>query len=120
MCLARRGQVDEAIDHYRKALKIKPDFAEAHINLGNALARRGQVDEAISHYRKALEIKPENAEAHNNFGVVLAGHGQVDEALQHFQKALDLASAGKDKALADVVRAQIRLLQSETSSGKTP
>ena len=57
--LAGRGQVDEAIAHYRKALEIKPDYAEAHNNLGLALAGRGQVDEAIAHYRKALEIKPD-------------------------------------------------------------
>ena len=67
--LAGRGQVDEAIAHYQKALEIKPDYAEAHNNLGNALAGRGQVDEAIAHYRKALEIKPDYAEAHNNLGL---------------------------------------------------
>ena len=42
--LAGRGQVDEAITHYQKALEIKPDYAEAHNNLGNALADCGQVD----------------------------------------------------------------------------
>ena len=35
-------------------LEIKPDFVEAHCNLGNALAGRGQVDEAIAHLQKAL------------------------------------------------------------------
>ena len=37
--LAGRGQVDEAIAHYRKALEIKPDYAEAHNNLGERLGR---------------------------------------------------------------------------------
>ena len=57
--LADRGQVDEAIAQYRKALEIKPDYAEAHSNLGFALAGRGQFEAAIAHYRKALEIKPD-------------------------------------------------------------
>ena len=118
--MAGRGQVDEAIAHYRKALEIKPDYAEAHNNLGNALAGRGQVDEAIAHYRKALEIKPDYAEAHNNLGNALAGRGQVDEALEHYQKALGLASAGNDMAMADFVRAQITVLQSVAPSSKTP
>jgi Flp pilus assembly protein TadD len=52
--------------HYRKALELKPDYAEAHNNLGNALVSRGQTDEAMAHYRKALELKPDCAEAHNN------------------------------------------------------
>ena len=88
--LAGRGQVDEAIAHYQKALEIKPDYAEAHNNLGNALAGRGQVDEAIAHYQKALEIKPDYADAHNNLGNALAGRGQVDEAIAHYQKALEI------------------------------
>ena len=68
MALAGRGQSIEAIAHYQKALEIKPDYAEAHNNLGIALAGRGQVDEAIAHYQKALEIKPDYAYAHNNLG----------------------------------------------------
>ena len=119
--MAGRGQVDEAIAHYRKALEIKPDYAEAHYNLGIALAGRGQVDEAIAHYRKALEIKPDYAEAHINLGIVLAGRGQVDEAIDHYQKALALASARNDRAMADALRARIRLLlQRAASSGDRP
>ena len=94
--LASRGQLDEAIAHYQKALKIKPDYAEAHNNLGNALAGRGQVDEAIAHYQKALELKPDYAEAHNNLGTALAGRGQIDEAIAHYQKALESSPTCRD------------------------
>ena len=66
---------DEAIKHYRKALEIKPDYAEACNNLGNAMAARGRIGEAIEHYRKALEIKPDYAEAHNNLGNGMAACG---------------------------------------------
>ena len=81
------------------------------------LAGRGEVDEAIAHFRKALEIKPDYAEAHYNLGLVLAGRGQVDEAMDHYRKALGLASARNDKALADAIRAQIRLHQSVAPAG---
>jgi tetratricopeptide (TPR) repeat protein len=118
--LADHGQVDEAITHYRKALEINPNYAEAHNNLGYVLADHGQVDEAITHYRKALEIKPDFVEAHNNFAVALAVRGRLDEALAHYQKALILASAHNDKALADVIRARIRLLRSGAPASKTP
>ena len=50
--LADADRLDEAIAHYRKALEINPDYAEAHNGLGNALAGRGQIDEAIAQYRK--------------------------------------------------------------------
>ena len=55
IALADRGRIDEAIEQYRKALDINPDYVEAHNNLGIALASCGRIDEAIEHYRKALE-----------------------------------------------------------------
>jgi Flp pilus assembly protein TadD len=54
--LAGCGQLDKAIAQYRKALEIKPDYAEPHNNLGIVLAGRGEVEEAIAHYRKALDL----------------------------------------------------------------
>ena len=45
--LVGRGQVDQAIDQYRQAVDIEPDYAAAHNNLGWELAARGQIDEAI-------------------------------------------------------------------------
>ena len=41
MRLAEQGKLDEAVACYRRALELKPDFAEAHYNLGNALRTRG-------------------------------------------------------------------------------
>ena len=79
--LAGRGQLEEAIAHYGKALEIEPDFAETQYNLGAALAGRGQIDEAIAHYQRALQIKPDHVLAHNNLGAALAGRGQIDEAI---------------------------------------
>jgi tetratricopeptide (TPR) repeat protein len=118
--LAGRGKVDDAITHYRQALRIQPDYAEAHNNLGNVLAGRGEFDEAIIHYRQALKIEPDNTRAHFNFGSVLAGCGKHAEALAQYQKALDLAAARQDRALADIIRAQIRLQQSVAAGGNLP
>jgi tetratricopeptide (TPR) repeat protein len=82
--------MDEAIVQYQKALEIKPDFEEGHINLGNALLQKGSVDEAIVQYQKALEIKPDYAEAQYNLGNAFTQKGGVDEAITHFQKALEI------------------------------
>ena len=88
--LRDKGQWDEAMAEYRKALQIKPDNAEAHNNLGNALYDKGQLDEAITEYRKALQIKPDYAEAHNNLGNALSEKGQLDEAMTEYRKALQI------------------------------
>ena len=52
---AQLGRVQEAIGHWRQALQIKPDYAEAHYNLGYVLVDQGQTTEAVEHYQKALD-----------------------------------------------------------------
>ena len=115
---AGRGRFDEAITHYQKALRIRPAFANAHFNLGVALAGCGKPDEAIAHFQQALESKPDFVEAHFNLGNALAGRGQIAEALAHFQKALSLATARKDVALAEAIRARITRLQALVPADK--
>ena len=69
MCCSDQGKLDEAIACYRRALELKPDYAVAHNNLGNALKDQGKLDEAAACYRRALELKPDYAAAHNNLGM---------------------------------------------------
>src|SRR5258708_3678378 len=53
--LTGQAHLEEAIAACHKALQIKPDYAEAHNNLGNALRDQGRLDEAISAYRTAAQ-----------------------------------------------------------------
>jgi len=61
----------EAISHYKMAIKLKPDYALAHNNLGSALSVEGKIEEAISHYKMAIKIKPDYAAAQKNLEMVL-------------------------------------------------
>ncbi len=70
--------------------ELKPDFAEAHNNLGVALNDLGKVDEAVACYCRARELKPGYAEAHNNLGNALKERGEVDEAVACYRRALEL------------------------------
>src|SRR6266513_1469745 len=88
--LDEQGKLAEAIDHYRQALQIKPDYAEAHGAMGAALAEQGKGAEAIEHYRTALRLKPDYAEAHFNWGITLAAQGKPAEAIEHYRMALHL------------------------------
>jgi tetratricopeptide (TPR) repeat protein len=88
IALNDQGDTDGAIAHYRRAVELRPSYAEAHYNLGRLLVQKGQLDDAIAHYEKALEINPADAEAHNNLGAALFGSGRVDEAIAHYRKAL--------------------------------
>jgi tetratricopeptide (TPR) repeat protein len=97
--LLRRGQVDDAISHYQKAVNIRSDNRETHhhlsvallhASLGNALTRKGRLDEALVHYRKAIELRDDFADAHSNLASLLARKGETAEAIAHYEKALGI------------------------------
>jgi tetratricopeptide (TPR) repeat protein len=94
--LHRKGQLDEAVTQYQKALVIFPNYPEARNNLGNVLLRMGQVDEAIAQYQKALVIRPDYVSARNDLGVALLHTGRLDEAVAQFQKALEINPSHMD------------------------
>jgi tetratricopeptide (TPR) repeat protein len=50
-----KGELDGAIINYKKALSLKPDDAEIHYNIGNALQNKGALDEAIEYYQLRLK-----------------------------------------------------------------
>jgi len=81
---ANLGQLDTAVSYYKKSLAIKPDYAEAHYNLGFSLHRLGQLDAAVRSYKKVVAIKPDYAEAHNNkilSVIYLFTKGQIPDAI---------------------------------------
>ena len=81
-----------AIEHYRQAVKLKPNYAQAHNNLGNLLRSQGQLDDAIRHFRRALEVEPASSERHGNLGIALIEQGKLIDAIDAFQQAVNLDS----------------------------
>ena len=57
--LGAEGKTEEEFSHYKMAIKVNPDVAEAHYNLGNVLNLKGEMKEAISHYKMAIKINPD-------------------------------------------------------------
>lgn len=81
---------EDAVASYNKALQLKPDFSEAHNNLGNALKSLGRYEEAIACYNNALQIKPDDTEVHNNLGTTFIQLGRYKEAIARFTKVLQI------------------------------
>jgi protein O-mannosyl-transferase len=93
----RRGELDEAISHFNRALTIRAGNATSHYNLGraliennlaNALARKGLAGDATPHYEEAVRLRPDYADAYYNFGSVLFREGKIDDAITEWRKAL--------------------------------
>ena len=83
-------QFDAAIACYKQALKIKPGFADAYYNMGNALRDKGDLEAAIESYKKALEIKPDYVEAYYNMGLALQDKGDSEAAINCHKQALKI------------------------------
>ncbi|MGD0140040.1 MAG: tetratricopeptide repeat-containing glycosyltransferase family protein [Tepidisphaeraceae bacterium] len=88
--LRNKRQFDEAFVVCREALRIKPDFPEAYITLGNVLADQGQFDGAIAAAGEALRLRPDYALAFNNLGVYLHSKGQLEESIATARQAIRL------------------------------
>jgi tetratricopeptide (TPR) repeat protein len=83
-----KGQLDEAIGHYKTALSIKPDYITPHYNLGNLFLNQGKIKQAAFHLKEALKIKPEHAYSHYSYGNLLVKQGRLEEAVSHFLEAI--------------------------------
>jgi tetratricopeptide (TPR) repeat protein len=124
--LARTGRLPEAIDHYQKALQLKPDYPETYNNLGNVLAKTGRLPEAIAYYEQAIRLRPASAallsnlaEAHYELGNALGNAGRLAEAVAQYEDALQVkpdypeakATLGFAFANLDRTKEAIALLQ---------
>jgi tetratricopeptide (TPR) repeat protein len=84
------GRLPEAMDDFRRAIKIKPDYAEPQDALGVAYARLGRYAEAIEASKLAIKIKPDLADAHENLGNAYCGLGRYPDAVESYKQAIGI------------------------------
>ncbi len=77
---------------YRKAIALRPDFAEACNNLGGALREQGRLDEAEASYRLALERKSDHPETRLNLAMVLLLRGEFPRGFEEYEWRWKIAS----------------------------
>jgi tetratricopeptide (TPR) repeat protein len=69
-CLAQDGNRSGAIEAFRKALRYRPNYPQAQLDLGTLLAQSGQTVSAFVHLRSAVELDPGNLRAKKILGQV--------------------------------------------------
>ncbi len=87
----QRGDLEAAISHSGRAVKLQPDHAGALSNLGLAYAETDREEQAIDCYRKALDLDPRFSQAHFNLARLLYKQGEIEQAIFHFKKAADIS-----------------------------
>ena len=114
------GQLQEAELYTRKAIEIKPDFANAYSNLGNVLRDLGKLKEAEQSTRKAIELNPNFANAYLNLGNILKDLGKLKEAKQSTHKAIELNPnfANAYSNLGNILKDLGKLKEAEQSTQK--
>jgi tetratricopeptide (TPR) repeat protein len=91
-----KGQFDQAVDDFTKALKIDPKEANAYFYRGIAYGEKRQFDQAIDDFTEALKIAPKGVGAYYYRGIAYTKKGQFDWAIDDFTKALEIDPRGAD------------------------
>jgi type IV pilus assembly protein PilF len=82
----------EAIEHYNKALEVRPTFSEARTNLANVYLDQGQYDQAIKLYEQVLNdmLYPTPYIAQGNMGWAYYKKGDTEKALENIKASVTL------------------------------
>jgi len=96
------------VQEYEAALQLKPDYGNAHNNLGTVLAAQGRLSDAIPHFRDAVRIDPSSVQAHRNIAWFLAtmsgGPSASAEAIAAGERAAALTGR-RDPQMLDALAA---------------
>ena len=85
---AQQLHYPQAIETLEQALRIAPNNAAAHCNLGNALRGLGRSEDALLSYDRALQIDPDNADTLCQRGHALRDLDRLEEALAGYESSL--------------------------------
>ena len=96
--LARLFQSDSAGAEaaWLESIRIRPQFADARLNLAKLLLSRGESEVAAEHVQTVLARDRTHAEAHNMLGVIHAAEGRPREAVACFEAAVKFAPRRED------------------------
>ena len=90
MQLEEKGENDQALVLWKKAVAIEPENAKAQNGLGISLYVHGQTQDGFEHLRQATRINPLSVESHYVLGKFLLDQGHADQALPEFQTTISI------------------------------
>jgi pentatricopeptide repeat protein len=106
--LAGMGRSEEAMEHFRTAIRINPLHASAHVNLGKVYQQSGRMDEAVREYSEALRIRPYYEDARKYLENARSTKASVSETMAAVQSDLAAQPRNADLhfRLGDLYRSQ--------------
>ncbi len=117
--LTAKGRIPEAIRVFEYVVRIKPDYAEGHNDLGFAFWQAGKQQDAVREYEHALRLKPDYADAHLTLGTALTTLGRPEDAIRHCEEALRIYSSQSSNVSKDrCAAAQVDIGNALLTQGK--
>lgn len=99
----RRGEYEKAIEEFKKAIELQPNYGDAYHNLGNTYQQIGKIDMAIENYQKALQFNPRLWQSRQNLAVIYFGQEKFKEASEEMQKAIEISPANPNLRLVSAI-----------------
>jgi protein O-mannosyl-transferase len=96
--LLHSNRVDDAIPHFREALRIRPDFPAPALQLAQAHALKQQWTEAIAYFEKALALQPNTPAALKGYADALVQTGRFDAAVAQYEALLKVVPIAESHA----------------------
>ena len=78
-------------DCYRKAIALRPNYAEVHSNLGVVLKAQDNLHESAQSFVRALALNPSSNEVFVNLDTLLKEMAAPDEALMYYRQVLAIS-----------------------------
>jgi len=87
---SRHGDYQKAIEEFKTAIELMPNYGDAYHNLANAYREIGNNEEAIASYQKALSFNPNLWQSHQNLAARYFEQGEFELTLQELEKAIKI------------------------------
>jgi len=98
--LVREGREEEAIDHYRAAIALRPRWFQPHRDLGRLLLLRGELEAADVALARAIELEPGEAEAYALRADLLLRSGRPAQAAMVLDAGIARVGPGRNVELS--------------------
>jgi tetratricopeptide (TPR) repeat protein len=86
--LAQRGRLNEAVDHYHNAMKLRPGYGDPYLNLGNILFQQGRMPEAVVQWQKAHSTEAKDGPFHTLLADAFLRAGLQKDAIADYEHAV--------------------------------
>jgi tetratricopeptide (TPR) repeat protein len=95
------GNLDKAIEEYKKAIELNPNYLQAHMNLGAVYIQQKKYDQAIEEFNTVVKLNYYYGTAHYNLGYVYLLKGEKEKAQEEMKILKMMGSSGLAEKLEE-------------------